>query len=169
MEPPDFKATNLTVEPEQRAYPLCDKWREGSESSVFQLANIFLLLGFMGGSGVFGRFYMFTFLTLGFFCATLWAWTDSCTIDAFLWCSALFAVCLGQFLRAACRIRSVSFERDFKELYLCMFKKIGVSRSQFGKIVSCCDRNIHTIEKDHFFAIEGKTSIDKLSLLMSGR
>ncbi|XP_077383264.1 popeye domain-containing protein 1-like [Festucalex cinctus] len=168
MEPPDFEAMNLT-DPAESAYPICDKWREGTESSVFHLANIFLFLGFMGGSGIYGLFYLFTFLTLGFFCATLWAWTDSCTTDAFLWCLALFAVCLGQVLHLAYRIRSVSFERDFQDLYNCVFKKIGVSLSQFGKIVNCCDGDIHTVEKDHFFAIEGKTSIDKLSLLMSGR
>ncbi|XP_054637729.1 popeye domain-containing protein 3 [Dunckerocampus dactyliophorus] len=169
MEPPDFESMNFTVKLVESTYPVCDKWKEGSEGSVYHLAHIFLFLGFMGGSGFYGQLYLFTFLTLGFFCATLWAWTDPCTTDAFLWCFALFAVCLGQVLLAAYRLQRVSFKRDFQELYNCLFKKLGVSLSQFGKIVACCDGDIHTIEKDHCFAIEGKTAIDKLSLLLSGR
>ncbi|XP_061614960.1 popeye domain-containing protein 3 isoform X1 [Phyllopteryx taeniolatus] len=170
MEPPGFEATNVTVKPAESAYPLCEEWKDGSESSVFHLANIFLFLGFMGGSGIYGLFYVFTFLTLGYLCATLWAWADSCSAtDAVLWSFALLAVCLGQVVHAAYRIRSVSFDRDFQELYNCVFKKIGVSLSQFGKIVACCEGDIRTIKKDHCFAIEGKTTIDKLSLLMSGR
>nr|XP_061789690.1 popeye domain-containing protein 3-like [Nerophis lumbriciformis] len=165
MEPSDFKA-NFTA---GSAYPLCTKWRDSSENSVYQLANIFLCLGFMGGSGIYGVLYVFTFLTLGFFCASLWAWTDSCTTDTFLWCFALFAVCLGQVVYAAYRIRRVSFQRDFQELYNCVFKRMGVSLPQFGKIVTCCDGVIHSIKKDHCFAVEGKTAIDKLSMLMTGR
>ncbi|XP_042278601.1 popeye domain-containing protein 3 [Thunnus albacares] len=169
MEPPDFEAMNFTVEPTVAAYPLCEKWGDGSEGSVFHLANVFLFLGFMGGSGLYGLLYLFTFLTLGFFCSAIWAWSDLCTTDTFLWFFALFGVCLGQALHVAYRLRSVSFEKEFNELYGCMFKKLGVSLTHFGKIVDCCDGLIHTIEKDHCFAIEGKTAIDKLSVLLSGR
>nr|XP_057909592.1 popeye domain-containing protein 3 [Doryrhamphus excisus] len=169
MDPPDFESMNFTVKLVENTYPLCEKWKNGSEGSVYHLAHIFLFLGFMGGSGFYGQLYLFTFLTLGFFCATLWAWTDPCTNDAFLWCLALFSVCLGQVLHAAYRLQRVSFKRDFQELYNCLFKKLGVSLSHFGKIVACCDEDIHTIEKDHCFAIEGKTAIDKLSLLLTGR
>lgn len=169
MEPPDFEAMNFTVEPQVTVYPLCEEWRDSSEGSVFHLAHIFLFLGFMGGSGFYGLLYLFTFLTLGFFCATLWAWSDLCTTDAFLWSFALFGVCSGQALHVAYRLRSVSFEKEFQELYNCLFKRLGVSLSHFGKIVSCCDAEIHDIEEDHCFAIEGKTPIDKLSVLLSGR
>lgn len=169
MEPPDFEAMNLTAEAAPAEYPLCEEWTDGSQGAVFHLANIFLFFGFMGGSGFYGLLYLFTFLTLGFFCSTLWAWSDPCTTDLFLWSLALFGVCLGQALYVAYRLRSVSFEKEFQELYNCMFKKLGVSLTHFGKIVACCDRDIHTIDKDHCFAIEGKTAIDKLSLLLSGR
>ncbi|XP_077567996.1 popeye domain-containing protein 3 [Stigmatopora nigra] len=169
MEPSEFEA-NFTADPFGSVIPLCAKWRDGSENSVYHLANIFLCFGFMGGSGIFGVLYVYTFLTSGFFCASLWAWMDSpCTTDAFPWCLALFAVCSSQVLHTTYRIRSVSFERDFRELYNCAFKKAGVSLLQFGKIVTCCGGVIHTLEKDHCFAVEGKTAIDKLSLLMTGR
>lgn len=170
MEPPDFEAMNLTAEAAAASvYPLCEDWRDGSEGALFHLANIFLFLGFMGGSGFYGLVYLFTFLTLGFFCSTLWAWWDPCTTDPFLWSLALYAASLGRALHVAYRLRSLSLEKDFQELYNCLFKKLGVSLSQFGKIVACCDGTIHTIEKDHCFAVEGKTTIDKLSVLLSGR
>lgn len=157
---------DVTVKPPD---PVCEAWRDVSEGSVFHLANIFLFLGFMGGSGFYGLLYLFTFLTLGFFCSTLWAWTDACTTDSFLWSLALLAVCSGQVLHVSFRLRSVSFEKEFQELYNCLFKKLGVSLPHFGKIVDCCDGEIRTIEREHCFAIEGKTAIDKLSVLLSGR
>ncbi|XP_037640487.1 popeye domain-containing protein 3 [Sebastes umbrosus] len=169
MEPLDFEAMNYTVEAAAPVYPRCVSWRTASEGSVFHLAHILLFLGFMGGSGFYGLLYLFSFLSLGFFCLTLWAWTDSCTTDSFLWSFALFAVSLGQVLHVSYRLRSVSFGRDFQELHGCMFKRLGVSLTHFGRIVNCCDGDVHVLEKDHCFAMEGKTAIDKLSVLLSGR
>lgn len=160
MEAMNFTEENSAV---------CEVWRDASEGAVFHLANIFLLFGFMGGSGLYGLIYVFTFLTLGFLCSTLWAWSDPCTADYFLWSLALCGVCLGQVLYVAYRLRRVTFQKDFQELYKCVFKNLGVSLTHFGKIVACCDGDIYTIEKDHCFAIEGKTAIDKLSVLLSGR
>lgn len=169
MEPPDFEALNFTVPDSAAAYPLCKAWRDGSEGAVFHLANIFLLLGFMGGSGFYGLLYLFTFLALGFFCSTIWAWSDPCTTEFFLWSLALFGLCLGQVMHVAYRLRSISFEKEFQDLYGRIFQRLGVSLAHFGKIVACCDGDIRTLEKDHYFAIEGKTTIDKLSVLLSGR
>lgn len=169
MDPPNFAALNLTAESVATVHRLCEQWRSGSEDSVFHLANIFLFFGFMGGSGFSGLLYLFTLLTLGFLCSVLWAWSDPCTTDSFLWSFALFAVCLGQVLYVANRLRSVSLNKDFQELYSRMFKKLGVSLIHFEMIVASCDGDVHTLEKDHCFAVEGKTTIDKLSLLLSGR
>lgn len=169
MEPPDFEAMNFTSEQASSTYPQCERWRDGAEGSVFHLANIFLFLGFMGGSGFYGLLYLLIFLTLGFFCSTLWAWSDPCTIDSFLWSLALFGVCLGQAFYVIYRLKSLSFDKDFQELYNYMFKKLGVSLTDYGKIVVSSDVDVHTLEKDHCFAVEGKTPIDKLSVLLCGR
>ena len=112
---------------------------------------------------------MLTLLTLGFFCATVWSWADACTTDGFLWNFALFGACVGQLVHVSYRLRSVTFDREFQELYNCMFKKLGVSLGHFGKVVACCDGDLQTLEKDHCFAMEGKTAIEKLSVLLSGR
>lgn len=158
---------NLTVKPTPPAFPLCEEWKEGAEGSLFHLANILLFLGFMGGSGFYGHLYLFTFLTLGFFCSTLWSY--QCSRDTFLWNFALFGVCLSQGLYIAYKLRSLTFDKDFEELYNCMFKRLGVSLTHFGKIVASSDGAVHTLEKGQCFAVEGKTAIDKLSVLLSGR
>uniref|UniRef100_A0A8C7GTP8 Popeye domain cAMP effector 1 n=2 Tax=Oncorhynchus TaxID=8016 RepID=A0A8C7GTP8_ONCKI len=168
MEAPEFfpPSENLTA---AVVHPLCEEWKGGSEGAIFHLASIFLVLGFMGGSGFYGLLYLFTFLTLGFFCTTIWSWSDACTTDTFLWNFALFGICAVQVVHVAYRLRNVTFEKEFQDLYSYLFKKLGVSLTHFGKIVACCEGDIHTIEKDHCFAMEGKTAIDKLSVLLSGR
>ncbi|XP_053737446.1 popeye domain-containing protein 3 [Synchiropus splendidus] len=169
MEPPDFESLNFTLPQAGLGYPLCNAWTDGSEGSVFHLGHIFLFLGFMGGSGIYGLLHLFTCLTLGFFCCCLWAWSDPCSTDSFLWSLALFAASLAQVLHVAYRLRGISFDRDFQELYTCVFKKLGVSLTQFKKIVTCCDGQVHSLEEEHCFAVEGKTAIEKLSVLLSGR
>ncbi|MBN3319319.1 POPD1 protein, partial [Atractosteus spatula] len=72
-------------------------------------------------------------------------------------------------VHVAYRLRSVTFDKDLQDLYAFMFKKLGVSLTAYGKIVSCSEGQIHTIEKDHCYAMEGKTAIEKLSILLSGR
>ncbi|XP_056143055.1 popeye domain-containing protein 3 [Lampris incognitus] len=170
MEPSDFEAMNTSQGTTAVVFhPLCKEWREGAEGAVFHLAHILLVLGFMGGSGFYGLLYLFTFLTLGFFCESVSAWSDACTTDTFLWSFALFGVCVGQVVHISYRLRNVTFDKDFQELYSRLFKKLGVSVTHFARIVACCDGDVHTLERDHLFAMEGKTAIDKLSVLLSGR
>ncbi|XP_062848251.1 popeye domain-containing protein 3 [Trichomycterus rosablanca] len=147
----------------------CSEWSKDTEGPFFHLAHMMLLFGFMGGSGLYGLLYMFSFLSLGFLCASVWAWSSPCTNDAFSWAFVLFVICVVQVVHAAYRLRSVSFNKEFQELYARMFKRLGVSLIQFGRIVSSCEQEICTIEKEHYFAMEGKTPIDKLSILLSGR
>uniref|UniRef100_A0A672FWP1 POPDC1-3 domain-containing protein n=1 Tax=Salarias fasciatus TaxID=181472 RepID=A0A672FWP1_SALFA len=160
---------NFTVQAAAPAYPLCAAWRAGSEGSVFHLAHVLLLLGFMGGSGFYGLLYLLSLLSLGFFCAALWAWTDPCSTEPFLWTFALFCACVAQLLHVSYRLRSVSFDRDFQELYGVLFQRLGVSLTCFGKIVSCCEAQVQVLDRDHCFAVEGKTPIERLSVLLSGR
>lgn len=170
MELPDLEAMNFTVDDSEATQPMCEEWRAAAEGAVFHLANILVFLGLMGGSGFYGLLYLFAFLTSGFLCLTVWAWSDPCTSDSFLWNLALLGVCSAQVVLVARRLRrSVSFESDFHDLYRCLFQKLGVSPSLFGKIVACSDGGVRTLEKEQYYAVEGKTAIDKLSVLLSGR
>lgn len=164
-----LEQNNFTSSEVSLVHPLCTEWKRDPEGSVFHLANILLVLGFMGGSGFYGLIYMFSFMSLGFLCYSIWAWSNPCTTDSFSWAFVLFVISVAQVVHVAYRLRSVTFDKDFQDLYGCMFKKLGVSLGHFGKIVSCCEQEIHTIEKEHYFAVERKTPIDKLSVLLSGR
>lgn len=160
---------NRTADPGEPGHPLCAGWRVGPEGSVFHLAHMLLLLGFMGGSGFYGLIYLLLLLAAGFFCLVLWSWSDPCSSDPVLWSLALFGVCVVQLLHVVYRLRSVSFDRDFQDLYACVFQKLGLSLIHFREIVSCCEGQIQDLDQNHCFAVEGKTPIDKLSVLLSGR
>lgn len=148
--------------------PQCSEWRKDTEGPFFHLAHMMLLFGFMAGSGLYALLYMFAFLALGFLCASAWAWSSPCN-SAFLWAFVLFVICVVQVVHAAYRLRSVSFNKEFQELYARLFKRLGVSLTHFGRIVASSEREICTVQKEHYFAMEGKTPIDKLSILLSGR
>lgn len=151
------------------AHPVCVNWKSEAEGSIFHLANIFFVVGYMGGSGFFGLLYVFFLLGLGFLCSSVWAWLDVCAADIFSWNFILFVICLIQFIYVTYQVRSVAFDREFQELYNAVFQPLGISLTVFRKIVHCCDEEIVTLEKEHCYAMQGKTPIDKLSLLVSGR
>ncbi|KAJ7418117.1 Popeye domain-containing protein 3 [Willisornis vidua] len=108
-------------------------------------------------------------LGLGFLCSSVWAWLDVCAADIFSWNFVLFAICFVQFIYVTYQVRSVAFDREFQELYSALFQPLGISLTVYRKIVLCCDAEVITLEKEHCYAMQGKTPIDKLSLLVSGR
>lgn len=140
-----------------------------SEGALFHLANIFFFFGLAGGSSLYGLLYLFALLAAGFFCSALWAWSQPCGTAPFLWSLALLGACLVQAGHVGYRLRSLAFLKEFQELYNTVFKKLGVSLALFGKIVACSEGAIHRLEAEHCFAREGRTPIDKLSVLLSGR
>lgn len=169
MEPPDFAALNLTQEHASSRHPLCAEWESHAQGPVFHLAHILLFLGFTGGSGSYGRLYSFSLLVLGFLCSSLESWWDPCAVESLLWNLALSCACLGQTLLISFRLRSLNFSGDVLKLYDCVFRRIGVSPAHFREIIVCSDPDAHVLKKDQCFAVEGKTPIDKLSVLLSGR
>ncbi|NXX32861.1 POPD3 protein, partial [Nicator chloris] len=151
------------------AHPMCTTWKQEAEGSIYHLASIFFVVGFMGGSGFFGLLYVFSLLGLGFLCSSVWAWLDVCAADIFSWNFVLFTICFVQFVYVTYQVRSVAFDREFQELYSALFQPLGISLTVYRKIVLCCDAEVITLEKEHCYAMQGKTPIDKLSLLVSGR
>ncbi|NXF36430.1 POPD3 protein, partial [Nyctibius bracteatus] len=151
------------------AHPTCTSWKQEAEGSIYHLASILFVVGFMGGSGFFGLLYVFSLLGLGFLCSSVWAWLDVCAADIFSWNFILFVICFVQFIYVTYQVRSVSFDREFQELYSALFQPLGISLTVYRKIVLCCDAEVVTLEKEHCYAMQGKTPIDKLSLLVSGR
>lgn len=150
--------------------PLCTAWSSEPQGAVFHLSHILLCLGLMGGSGSYGLLYLFALLTSSFLCQAVWARSEPCTAEPLLWNLALFAVCLAQLALAARRLRtSASLERDFHELYRRRFQRLGVPPALFAKLAACCDDGVRTAAPHHYLAVEGRTPIDHLSLLLAGR
>ncbi|XP_041043281.1 blood vessel epicardial substance [Carcharodon carcharias] len=145
----------------------CSGWKQGMEGSVYHLANIFFTLGYMGGSGLVGLLYINLLLCCGFLCTSIWAWTDVCAADIFSWNFALVVISAMQIIHVAYQLRSVSFQEDFQNLYGAVFQPLGIPLTIYKKIVTCC--TVVSLEKDHCYAMAGKTPIERLSLLLSGR
>lgn len=79
----------------------------------------------------------------------------------------LFVICFMQFVHIAYQVRSITFAREFQLLYSSLFQPLGTSLPVFRTIALSSE--VVTLEKEHCYAMQGKTSIDKLSLLVSGR
>ncbi|EPY75322.1 hypothetical protein CB1_001703002 [Camelus ferus] len=148
-------------------HPVCTTWKQEAEGAIYQLASILFVVGFMGGSGFFGLLYVFSLLGLGFLCSAVWAWVDVCAADIFSWNFILFVICFMRFVHIAYQVHSITFAREFQLLYSSLFQPLGTSLPDFRTIAMSSE--VVTLEKEHCYAMQGKTSIDKLSLLVSGR
>ncbi|KAG8444718.1 hypothetical protein GDO86_009765 [Hymenochirus boettgeri] len=149
--------------------PLCSEWKKEAEGSIYHLASILFVLGCMGGSGFFGLLYVYIFFAISFLCTCIWAWMDVCAADVFSWNFILLVICIVQIIHIAYQLRSVTFDKEFQDVYCAIFKPLGISLPVFRKIISYCNAEVVTLERDHCYAVQGKTPIDKLSLLVSGR
>ncbi|MEE6475938.1 hypothetical protein FKM82_010906 [Ascaphus truei] len=72
-------------------------------------------------------------------------------------------------IHVAYQLRRVTFDTEFQEAYSKVFQPLGISLTVFRKIISSCNAEVVTLEREHCYAMQGKTPIDKLSLLVSGR
>ncbi|KAG2457233.1 popeye domain-containing 2 isoform X1 [Polypterus senegalus] len=150
-------------------HDLCTEWHNTTEGAVYQLANTIFSLAYMGGSGVFGAIYIYSLLAPGFLCYALWGWLEACGVDIFAWSLLLLFLCLGQLAHLIYRLRKDSFEEEFDSLYKCIYLPLEVPIFFYKEIIKCCDCQVLSMTKDQNYAVEGKTPIDRLSFLLSGR
>ncbi|XP_055965093.1 popeye domain-containing protein 2 [Sorex fumeus] len=152
-----------------RQGPVCSGWKQDVEGAVYHLANCILLLGFMGGSGVSGCFYVFGFLGTGYLCCVLWGWLDACGLDIVLWSFLLAGACLFQLVYLICGLRKNRLSDEFDRLYRTLYLPLQVPLQAYREIVYCCKEQVLTLAAGQTYAMEGETPIDRLSLLLSGR
>ncbi|XP_066470165.1 popeye domain-containing protein 2 isoform X1 [Tiliqua scincoides] len=148
---------------------LCEDWKLSTEGAAYHLAGCILLLGYMGGSGTFGCLYIFSFLAIGFLCFALWGWLDACGLDIFTWNMLLVVICLLQLAHLAYQFRKDTVSEEFDQLYKQVCQPLQVPLKIYKEIVKCCEEQVLPLTKDQTYAVEGKTSIDHLSFLLSGR
>lgn len=149
--------------------PVCIGWKQDLEGAVYHLANCFLLLGFMGGSGVYGCFYLFGFLGTGYLCCVLWGWFDACGLDIVLWSLLLTTACLLQLAHLVFRLHEDTLPEEFDLLYRTLYLPLQVPLQAYKEIVHCCEEQVLTLATEQTYAVEGETPINRLSLLLSGR
>ncbi|XP_055481051.1 popeye domain-containing protein 2 isoform X2 [Psammomys obesus] len=149
--------------------PVCSGWKQASEGAVYHLANCFLLMGFMAGSGLYGCFYLFGILGPGFLCCVLWGWFDACGLDIVLWNVLLTVACLLQLAHLLYRLRADTCPEEFSLLYKTLCLPLRVPPQAYKKIVHCCHEQVFTLAAEQTYAVEGETPINRLSLLLSGR
>ncbi|XP_074070686.1 popeye domain-containing protein 2 isoform X2 [Macrotis lagotis] len=149
--------------------PLCEYWRHNTEGALYHLANCFLLLGFMGGSGVYGSFYLFSFLATGFLCYALWGWFFACGLDIFVWSFLLVMVCLTQLAHLVYQLQKNIFTEEFDLLYRTLYLPLQVPLQTYKEIVHCCENRVLSLATEQTYAVEGETPINRLSLLLEGR
>ncbi|XP_062984902.1 popeye domain-containing protein 2 isoform X2 [Elgaria multicarinata webbii] len=148
---------------------LCELWKHYIEGAAYHLASFFLLLGYMGGSGTFGSIYIFGFLAIGFLCSALWGWLDACGLDIFIWNVLLVLICLLQLTHLVYHLHKDTFSEEFDLLYKQVCQPLQVPLQIYKEIVKCCEEQVLPLARDQTYAVEGKTSIDHLSYLLSGR
>ncbi|XP_053151865.1 popeye domain-containing protein 2 isoform X2 [Hemicordylus capensis] len=148
---------------------LCEGWKHSMEGAAYHLAGCILLLGYMGGSGTFGSIYIFGFLVVGFLCYAVWGWLNACGLDIFTWNMLLVLICLLQLAHLVYQLRKDTFAEEFDLLYKQVCQPLQVPLQVYKEIVKCCEEQVVPLMNDETYAVEGKTSIDRLSFLLSGR
>uniref|UniRef100_A0A8C5MCQ1 Popeye domain cAMP effector 2 n=1 Tax=Leptobrachium leishanense TaxID=445787 RepID=A0A8C5MCQ1_9ANUR len=164
-------ATSNSTVLEQIFYapPGCDDWNQSTERALYHLASFILLLAFMGGSGIVGCIFIFLLMFLGCLCTAIWGWMLACGLDIFVWNLLILIACFAQVSHLLYRLRKESFGDDYDNLYLTVYQPLKVPVGTFKEIAQCSGMQVQTLSADQSYALEGKTPIDRLSLLLSGR
>uniref|UniRef100_A0A3Q3XHE2 POPDC1-3 domain-containing protein n=1 Tax=Mola mola TaxID=94237 RepID=A0A3Q3XHE2_MOLML len=150
--------------------PLCDGWSNNTEGALYHLGNTFLLLGYMGGSGTYGCLFIFGLLTPAFTCLTLWGWLTMCSLDVFTWNLLLVLACLAQICHLLYQLRREGIRnQELTALYEAVYLPLGVPVQVFKEITNAFDNKVVELKAGETYAVEGKTPIDQLSFLLSGR
>lgn len=150
--------------------PLCDGWSNNTEGAVYHLGHTLLFLGYMGGSGAYGCLFIFGFLTPAFACLALWGWMTVCGLDVFSWNLLLLLACLAQICHLLFRLHQEGIRsEELTSLYQAVYLPLGVPVEVFKEITGASDSKVVELKAGETYALEGKTPIDQLSFLLSGR
>ncbi|KAM8975841.1 popeye domain-containing protein 2 [Pelodytes ibericus] len=149
--------------------PDCDGWKMNMERALYHLSSLIFLLAYMGGSGIFGGMFIFGLMGLGFLCSAMWGWLLACGLDIFVWNLLLAFSCVFQTSHLLYRLRRESYGEDYDCLYQNLYKPLQVPTHVFKEIAHCSGMEVQSLNTDQNYALEGKTTIDRLSLLISGR
>lgn len=150
--------------------PMCDGWSNNTEGAIYHLGNTIMFLGYMGGSGAYGCLFIFGFLTPAYLCLTLWGWMTMCGLDVFTWNLLLLVACIAQICHLLYRLRQEGIgKEELTSLYQAVYLPLGVPVHVFKEIAKAFENKVVELKAGETYAVEGKTPIDQLSFLLSGR
>lgn len=150
--------------------PVCDGFTNNTEGAIYHLGNTILFLGYMGGSGAYGCLFIFGFLAPAFLCQTLWGWLTVCGLDVFTWNLLLLLVCLAQICHLLYRLHQEGLpSEELTSLYQAVYLPLGVPIQVFKQITGAFENKVVELKAGETYSVEGKTPIDQLSFLLSGR
>ncbi|KAM4558131.1 popeye domain-containing 2 isoform 2-T2 [Odontesthes bonariensis] len=165
-----MSAENLTLLDSLIFSPFCDGWSNNTEGAIYHLGNTILVLGYMGGSGAYGCLFIFGFLSPAFLCLTLWGWLTMCGLDVFTWNLLLLLACLLQICHLLFRLHQEGIRsEELSALYQAVYLPLGVPVQVFKEIARAFENKVVELKAGETYAVEGKTPIDQLSFLLSGR
>ncbi|XP_012697779.1 popeye domain-containing 2 isoform X2 [Clupea harengus] len=148
----------------------CDGFTNTTEGALYHLGNTVLILGYMGGSGAYGALYIFSLLVPAYVCLALWGFVTICGLDAFVWYVLMVAACLCQICHLVVRLlRDGLASEELSAVYTAVFVPLGVPVQVFKQITGSCENKVLALGTEETYAVEGKTPIDQLSFLLSGR
>ncbi|XP_051565308.1 popeye domain-containing 2-like [Myxocyprinus asiaticus] len=151
-------------------HTLCDGWTNNTEGAIYHLGNTIIFLGYMGGSVAYGALYIFSFLAPAFLCLALWGWLTVCGLDVFLWNLLLMLQCLAQVCHLMFRLMQDGLaNEELSELYKAVYLPLDVPVQVFKEITAASENKVLSLVAEETYAVEGKTPIDQLSFLLSGR
>ncbi|KAG7255694.1 hypothetical protein CRUP_021756 [Coryphaenoides rupestris] len=151
-------------------HQLCDGWTNNTEGAIYHLGNTILLLGYMGGSGPYGCLFIFGFMVPSFLCMQLWGWLTVCGMDVFTWNLLLMLACLAQICHLLYRLRKQDLpSEEITSLYQAVYLPLGVPVEVFQEVSGAFENRVLELKAGETYALEGKTPIDQLSFLLSGR
>uniref|UniRef100_A0A4W5N0K0 Popeye domain cAMP effector 2 n=1 Tax=Hucho hucho TaxID=62062 RepID=A0A4W5N0K0_9TELE len=151
-------------------HPPCDGWTNNTEGAFYHLGNTALFLGYMGGSSAYGSLFIFGFMTPAFTCLALWGWMTMCGVDVFTWNLLLLVACMLQICHLIYRLQQDGLaNEELSALYSAVYLPLDVPVQVFKDIVGACENKVLALRVEETYAVEGKTPINQLSFLLSGR
>jgi len=150
----------------------CTDWYRNVPGSFFQLWGLLMHIAFYAsGSSSSAAMFNNGTCALAFLSLAVWGGTGVCGTDVIVWAVFIVLVNIGQVVYSKLKSAQTdkAFEGDQNKVYSHFFAPFEISRNSFTNLVGCKGFHIITLQKDHCYAMENKTTVDRLALLVSGK
>jgi len=151
---------------------VCSQWYSNVPGSFYQAFSLVLHLAFLaGGSSANACLYHYSFVAVSFVFLGVWAGLQGCLADVVVWAAVLTASNVGQVIYTSIKSKKTeqAFEGDQNKVYNNFFAPFDVSKTTFAELVGVKGFHKLSLKKDHSYAIAGKTTVDRLALVVSGK